>query len=115
MPVHLITQESLADAARLVRPGGMLAVHVSNRYYDSSRRSPPGCGPPGWRSLRARLHPDAEDAAKGAVLSHWLVAGHPTQARTMLDDLRARGWSDPQVGEPLTDDFADLLRYLRIR
>jgi hypothetical protein len=115
LPVHLITQESLADAARIVRPDGLLAVHVSNRYYDLEPPVSAGLRAAGLEVLRRVYIPAPEDAAQGAVLSHWLVAGHPTDARAMLDDLRARGWTDPRVGEPLTDDFADLLRYLRIR
>ena len=46
---------------------------------------------------------------------HWLVAGRPGESDELLGALTARGWSSPRVGEPLTDDFADLLRYLRLR
>ena len=46
VPAHLLTREALADADRALREDGILAVHVSNRYY--------GLGPPvGRRAGRA--------------------------------------------------------------
>ena len=34
VPVHLLTTEAFATAMATVRPGGVIAVHVSNRYLD---------------------------------------------------------------------------------
>jgi hypothetical protein len=34
VPVHLLTTEAFATAMAAVRPGGLIAVHVSNRYLD---------------------------------------------------------------------------------
>ena len=36
IPTHLITVEALRDDLRVLKPGGMLVVHVSNRYYELS-------------------------------------------------------------------------------
>ena len=58
---------------------------------------------------------DLRVAKAGATISHWLVGGRPGESDALLGELTARGWSSPRVGEPLTDDFADLLRYLRVR
>ena len=33
-PVHLLTAEAVADEVRTVKPDGLIAFHVSNRYYD---------------------------------------------------------------------------------
>ncbi len=44
VPAHLLTAEALADADRALREDGILAVHVSNRYYD--------LGPPVAAALR---------------------------------------------------------------
>ena len=41
VPAHLITIEALADADRALREDGILAVHVSNRYYDLGPPSRP--------------------------------------------------------------------------
>ena len=34
IPVHLLTRESLALYVRQLRPGGIIAVHISNRHLD---------------------------------------------------------------------------------
>lgn len=115
VPVHLITAEALADVARTLRPGGVVAVHVSNRYYDLEPPVSAGLEAAGLNVVRRIYAPTAAEGADGASTSHWLVAGRPGESDALLGALTARGWSSPRVGEPLTDDFADLLRYLRVR
>lgn len=34
IPVHLLTEEAIEGYTRLVRPGGAIAVHISNRSFD---------------------------------------------------------------------------------
>ena len=34
VPVHLLTAEAIADEIRITAPDGLIAFHVSNRYYD---------------------------------------------------------------------------------
>ena len=42
IPVHLLTQEALTIYRRHMKPGGIIAFHVTNRYLepDSGRRAP---------------------------------------------------------------------------
>jgi spermidine synthase len=37
IPVHLFTREAMALYAKALKPGGVLALHVSNRHLDLSR------------------------------------------------------------------------------
>jgi SAM-dependent methyltransferase len=115
LPVHLVTAEALADAARVLRPDGVLAVHVSNRYYDLEPPVAAGLEAAGLEVQRIIDTPAPDEAAAGASTSHWLVATRPGEASDVRDDLASRGWSAPRAGEPLVDDFADLLRYLRLQ
>ena len=111
VPVHLITVEALLDADRALRSDGILAVHVSNRYYD--------LGPPVTRAMESlgltvlerQYVPTPDEAARGAGLAHFVVG---TRDRTTLRLLEARGWV-PSRNEsaPLSDDFSDLLGHLR--
>ena len=39
VPAHLLTKEAMATYMRTLRPGGVIAFHLSNRYYEL----PPGC------------------------------------------------------------------------
>lgn len=115
VPVHLVTGEALADAARVLRPGGVLAVHVSNRYYDLEPPVSAGLEAAGLEVQRIIDTPTPEEAAAGASISHWLVATRPAEAQELRAELASRGWTAPRAGEPLVDDFADLLRYLRLQ
>ncbi len=110
VPAHLITVEALADADRAMTADGILAVHVSNRYYD--------LGPPvasaleslGLTVIELQYAPTPEEAAAGAGLAHFVVG---TRDPAVVAELTSRGWVPARRGvAPLTDDFPDLLRYL---
>ncbi|HMC02861.1 MAG TPA: fused MFS/spermidine synthase [Cellulomonadaceae bacterium] len=113
IPTHLLTVEALADDRRVLRPDGVIAVHVSNRYYDLA----PALGAAGERLgltvLERRYAPTPSESAAGAAPSIWVVAtGDPATA----DRFRADGWqatTDAGV-VPLTDDHPDVLRFLDI-
>ncbi|HET7725788.1 MAG TPA: fused MFS/spermidine synthase [Candidatus Limnocylindrales bacterium] len=111
IPVHLITVEALEEALRTLRPNGLLAVHVSNRYYDIGPAVATGARRLGLDVVELQYQPTADEARAGAGLAHWLVAARDPAD---LAGLRARGWVDARLADhPLTDDFADLLRHLR--
>jgi len=111
IPVHLLTVEALTMAVRALAPDGLLAIHVSNRYYDIGPAVAAGALQLGLTVVERQYQPTPEEADAGASLSHWLVAARDPLA---LQALRDRGWVDARVAaRPLTDDFADLLRHLR--
>jgi SAM-dependent methyltransferase len=87
IPAHLITLEALREDIRVLRPDGLLVVHVSNRYYDLS----PAIG------------------AAGAELGLAVL-----ERRYSPTDAEGRAGAPNDVGvEPLTDDHPDVLRFLR--
>ena len=111
IPVHLITIEALEGAVRTLAPDGVLAIHVSNRYYDLAPVVAAGARNLGLTVLEREYEPAPEDAARGAGLSHWMVVSRSPE---VLAGYLERGWVTPRVSErPFTDDFADLLRHLR--
>jgi SAM-dependent methyltransferase len=111
IPVHLITQEALADAVRALRPNGVLVVHVSNRYYDLAPAVAAAARGLGLASLERQYDPAPAEVAAGAGISHWMVLGRSPDA---LAGFASRGWLAPRVSDrPFTDDFADLLHHLR--
>ena len=110
VPAHLITSEALADADRALREDGILAVHVSNRYYDLGPPVAAALESQGLTVLELQYSPTPGEAANGAGLAHYVVG---TRDLAVLDELAARGWVPARVAaEPLTDDFPDLLRFL---
>jgi SAM-dependent methyltransferase len=108
-PVHLLTAEAVADEIRTLKPGGLLAFHVSNRYYDLA---PPVAAAAIGQGLTVleRSHAPGPVREPGEVPSRWLVATDDPDATA---DLVALGWAPvPPADRPFTDDYADLIRYL---
>ena len=109
--MHLITVEALAEAARSLRPDGLLVIHVSNRYYDLAPAVAAAADRLGLTILEREYVPGAEAQGTGAGVSDWMVAA---RSPVLLASFLERGWREPRVSDtPFTDDFADLLHHLR--
>jgi hypothetical protein len=111
-PAHLLTVEGLGDAMRTVAPGGVLAVHVSNRYYDLAPAVAGAAEALGLVSLERSYAPSIAEAQNVlATPSVWVA-----MARTPADlaALASRGWIPIAATSPLTDDNTDLLRLLSL-
>jgi SAM-dependent methyltransferase len=112
-PAHLLTIEALLDDRRVLRPGGLLAIHVSNRYYDLA----PALGAAGERLemtvLERRYSPTPSEAAAGASPSIWVIA---TADAAAAERFRSAGWVETTHDGvvPLTDDHPDVLRFLDV-
>jgi SAM-dependent methyltransferase len=113
IPTHLLTLEALTDDRRVVRPDGLIAIHVSNRYYDLA----PAIGAAGSRLgmtvLQRRYAPTDAEALAGASPSAWVVMTTDTPT---IAALRTRGWEsvDATGVDAVTDDRPDVLRFLHI-
>lgn len=117
IPAHLLTREAMALEARALAPGGLMAVHVSNRYLDLVpvvARTAASAGLLG----RVRLddmgeHPEAA-TAQGRTTSRWVVlARREADLGPLLEDRRWR----PLVADdapPWTDDHAHVLGALSL-
>ena len=116
IPVHLITREALALYLRKLRPGGVIAFHISNRYLD-------------LRPVLVELARDARLA--GAVIDHnisaeqrlklyygsrWVALAR--QARTLAPLVREAEWDVLAPSAPVrvwTDDYSDVWGVLKWR
>jgi SAM-dependent methyltransferase len=108
VPIHLLTTEAIGDAIRTLKPDGIIGFHVSNRLYDLA--------PPIAAALAERGQTTLERSGRGdlpgELPSRWLAASHSSER---LDALRALGWTTVTPADhPFTDDYADLLSYLRL-
>lgn len=112
VPAHLITREAMQTYVRTYRPGGVLAFHLSNRYYDL--KSPVAATAESLglaTATRESTYQASVATATGAADSTWLVAGDSNAVarfRTIL-------WQEsPHGGSALTDDYSDLTRWLNL-
>jgi len=111
VPSHLLTREAMQLYVRTLRPGGVLAFHLSNRYYDLDPAVGSTARAIGLDALARRYVADPPTPeGLGARSSIWVVAG----ASGDIDGLVEQGWTRPVPGPVLTDDFPDLLRTLRV-
>lgn len=112
IPVHLMTREAFAVYKRALSSGGMLLVHISNRYLDLK---PVIAALAAESGLHAQLREDLGQQARGASASVWvalsadqdthvgLVAASPLGAWEALPPPTGRAWSD---------DYASILPYI---
>ncbi|MCI0581939.1 MAG: fused MFS/spermidine synthase [Chloroflexi bacterium] len=114
VPAHLLTVEALLDDRRVLRPDGLLAIHVSNRYYDLAPAIGAAADRLGMVVLERRYAPTPEDeAAEGASPSIWVVASADPGT---IERFRAMGWVETSHDgiDPITDDHPDVLRFLHL-
>jgi hypothetical protein len=108
IPVHLLTQEAVRMYAARLRPGGLLAFHISNNTFDLAPVIRADADALGWVGVIGR----GEGSDPGATPSTWIVLA-PTTAD--LRGLEKRpDWSPlPSRSVTWTDDYSSVLRVLR--
>jgi hypothetical protein len=110
-PVHLLTVEAVADEIRTVKPSGIAAFQVSNRYYDLAPAVAAAVAGQGM-SILEKSHAVGSAPEPGETPSHWLATSRDP---AIIASLRAEGWTDVLPADrPFTDDYADLLHYLKL-
>ena len=110
IPVHLLTREAFALYWRHLKPGGVLAVHVSNLYIDLA---PVVAAATLAEGKTARLISYYGEAEKQEDYSDWvLITADPG-----FFDIPALAQAGPQYipasVAPWTDDYSNLWRSLR--
>jgi hypothetical protein len=111
IPVHLLTREAFALYFRHLAPGGVLAVHVSNRYLELQ---PVVRASVDAFSRRARVVDTESDEDEGAYGSTWVLV---TEEESFFDRPPFQGNEDVKAlpGKALVwrDDFSNLFRVLK--
>jgi len=109
IPVHLLTREAFGVYLRHLAPGGVLAVHVTNRYLDLK---PVVRGAAAELGLNAEHVPSFEQSLLWS--SDWMLV---TRERAPLEDELVRAATLPRLPGASTvvwrDDWSDLLGALK--
>ena len=111
IPVHLLTVEAFRAYLRHLKPGGLLAVHISNRYLDLV---PVVQQAARHLSLEIRQVENEDDDDAGVYRSDWmLLSASPTAfGGNFLNEAAEKIDSEPSV-RLWTDDYSDLYRILK--
>ena len=109
IPMHLLTAECADIYRRRLTPGGVLALHISNRVLNLDPVARGMARYLGWNAVQII---SKDDAATGESASHWVLmtpdAGFLERAGLSR---RSSGWSD-RAPITWTDDFASLWHVL---
>jgi hypothetical protein len=115
IPMHLMTREALALYVRKLRPGGMIAFHISNIYLDLA----PTIGALARNAGLVCLKNDDKGESQaeidaGRYPSKWVVmARSQTDLGALATDTRWMPLNAP-AGTPVwTDDYSNLLRMIK--
>jgi hypothetical protein len=106
IPVHLLTREAFAAYWRHLKPHGVLAAHVTNKYVDLGPLIASTARDFGKRAVLVRSSGDPARRVSAAV---WAIVGTEGPA---FEAAAARGNTLPAQGRPWTDDFNNLFQVL---
>ena len=108
VPTHLLTEEALAGYLRLLKPDGVVLLHLSNRNLDITRPAVAAAAALGKPSLHQIYLQDPKSPAMSDASTEALIVS-PTDAG--LADFRADPrWRTPRPTRvrPWTDDYVNL-------
>ena len=107
VPVHLLTVESLATSMRTVAPGGVIAVHISNRFLDLEPIVAAAAHANGLVSIIGSDLPP-EELTDLADPSQWVIVAR--SYADLADLVEGDRWRTARGRRPWTDRYSDLIR-----
>jgi SAM-dependent methyltransferase len=112
VPVHLITREAFQTYLRHLKPGGILAVNVSNKHLDLRPVMERGAAAVGRIALFYSYEASEEDSlCKDA---DWVLIAEPSVRETQPKLYAAGQVLKPYAGfRAWTDDFSNMFRILK--
>jgi SAM-dependent methyltransferase len=117
VPVHLLTEEAIAEYLVRLRPGGIIALHISNRYLDLE---PVIAALAAAQRLPALTEEDLDipqaELLRGRTPSQWVALAGSLEPLARLG--AGTGWRPLVARQGVrawTDDYSNLLRSIRWR
>ncbi len=128
IPLHLLTSEAIGIYARALKPGGILLIHVSNRFFDLEPVLAAEAKARGW-SAAIRLDPSgnadnpmARDYGNLTASSWVALTARPERLQQLTGGVKPRDKADEDGAwvplaarpgfTPWTDDYASTLPVL---
>ena len=112
IPVHLLTREAVQLYLRKLAPGGVLAFHISSRYFTLEPVVGGIVRSHGLHGLYQMHVPSPSASRVGASTSQWVVAAR--QPATLAPLVRSGRWQPVRAGGAVwTDQFSNILGIVR--
>ncbi len=112
IPTHLLTLEAMKTYFGHVKPDGLLAVHITNRYLDLRPVMASAAEHFGKVALIYDLNPDDDDLYCRS--SSWVLMMSPERAASLPASLQdGERLATPAGFRPWTDSFSNLLGILK--
>jgi SAM-dependent methyltransferase len=114
IPVHLLTREAVELYLQRVKPGGVIALHVSNRYLDLRPVVSRIAADIGLETAYVDDEISAHDGP-GKASSHWILLARD---RTLLDSEAIREAArelPPARRKAWTDDYSNIAQVLALK
>jgi spermidine synthase len=114
IPVHLITREALGTYLRHVKPDGIVAFHVSNRFLDLIPVVARLAKEHGAHAVLVRDDPDEDENHKRSR-SDWVLVSRDAAAlkREAMVEREATEAEDRPEWRTWTDDYSNLIQILK--
>jgi len=111
IPLHLLTREAFAVYAQRLRPGGVLAVHISNRFLRLEGLVRGLANAIGWTPVLVSNEVRDED---GTMASSWVLVTNDAEfLATKLVSSRQANWAPEDIPLVFTDSYSNLYRLLK--
>ena len=114
IPVHLLTREAFALYWRHLRPDGVLAVHISNRYLNLAPVVARGAAD--FRKEAIRVDDNADENTNASATAYALLSSRPGffEAEVFRRNPQSISPLRPEASVPAwTDDYSNLFRILK--
>jgi SAM-dependent methyltransferase len=111
IPIHLLTREAFELYFRQLKPGGLLAVHISNEYVDLE---PVVEAEASWLGKKLVLITNADDHPAGIFAANWAIVGDEgaLAAEPRIEDASIAP-APTNDKELWTDDYSSLFRVFK--
>jgi hypothetical protein len=114
MPMHLLTTEGFGVYERALKPGGLLLVNISNRFFDLQPVIAAAARRRGLTGVVRDWAPTPAERRAGATRSIWVALARDPK---VLAEVEAGGGWRPLAADPgfeaWTDDYATILPLVR--
>lgn len=114
IPIHLLTAEAVQDYLAHLRADGVLAIHISNRYFDLAPVVSRLAETFGLSAMGRLDAPTPAQVEAGHWSSTWVALAPEPAALSGLSAADGWGALPPGEGRLWTDDYSDLLGAFRL-